>query len=140
MGTNTLGVVAQTKGVQGACTNYDIMTTIEKFDWYMQNAPGTQSVISLPGLAKIVNAGFNEGNLKWRQLPRDPQVMAQSVTPIDTATGLLNPDCSAMQVLVFTTDQQGETIASLVSQREGLRGRSTTPTSSSSSSPPATWA
>lgn len=114
MGTNTLGVVAQTKGVQGACTNYEIMTLIEKFDWYMQNAPGTQSVISLPGLARGVNAGFNEGNLKWRQLPRDPQVMAQSVTPIDTATGLLNPDCSAMQVLVFTTDQQGETIASLV--------------------------
>ncbi len=115
MGTNTLGVVAQTKGVQGACTNYEIMSLIEKFDWYMQNAPGTQSVISLPGLARNVNAGFNEGNIKWRQLPRDPQVMAQSVTPIDTATGLLNPDCSAMQVLVFTTDQQGETIASLVS-------------------------
>ncbi len=114
MGTNTLGVVAQTKGVQGACTNYDIMTMIEKFDWFMQNAPGTQSVISLPGLAKGVNAGFNEGNIKWRQLPRDPQVMAQSVTPIDTATGLLNPDCSAMQVLVYTTDQQGETLASLV--------------------------
>ncbi len=114
MGTNTLGVVAQTKGVQGACTNYEIMSVIEKFDWFMQNAPGTQSVISLPGLAKGVNAGFNEGNVKWRALPRDPQVMAQSVTPIDTATGLLNPDCSAMQVLVFTTDQQGETIASLV--------------------------
>lgn len=114
MGTNTLGVVAQTKGVQGACTNYEIMTLIEKFDWFMQNAPGTQSVISLPGLAKSVTAGFNEGNLKWRQLPRDPQVMAQGVTPIDTATGLLNPDCSAMQVLIFTTDQQGETIASLV--------------------------
>jgi predicted RND superfamily exporter protein len=114
MGTNTLGIVAQTKGVQGACTDYELMSVIEKFDWFMQNAPGTQSVISLPGLAKNVNAGFNEGNVKWRQLPRDPQVMAQSVTPIDTATGLLNPDCSAMQVLVFTTDQQGETIASLV--------------------------
>jgi predicted RND superfamily exporter protein len=114
IGVNTLGVVAQTKGVQGACTRYDIMTAIETFDWTMQNVPGTQSVISLPGLAKIVNAGFNEGNIKWRQLPRDPQVIAQSVTPIDTSTGLLNPDCSAMQVLVNTTDQQGETIARLV--------------------------
>jgi predicted RND superfamily exporter protein len=114
IGVNTLGVVAQTKGVQGACTNYDVMSVIERFDWYMQNVPGTQSVISLPGLGKMVNAGFNEGNLKWRQLPRDAQVMAQSVTPIDTATGLLNPDCSAMQVLINTTDQQGETIARLV--------------------------
>jgi predicted RND superfamily exporter protein len=114
IGVNTLGVVAQTKNVQGACTQYDIMSTIESFDWYMQNVPGTQSVMSLPGLAKVVNAGFNEGNIKWRQLPRDPQVMAQAVTPIDTSTGLLNPDCSAMQVLVSTTDQQGETIAGLV--------------------------
>jgi predicted RND superfamily exporter protein len=116
IGVNTLGVVAQTKNVQGACTNYDVMGTIERFDWFMQNVPGTQSVISLPSLAKVVNAGFNEGNIKWRQLPRDPQVMAQAVTPIDTSTGLLNPDCSAMQVLINTTDQQGETIAYLVSQ------------------------
>ncbi len=123
MGTNTLGVVAQTKGVQGACTNYELMSVIERFDWFMQNAPGTQSVISLPGLAKTVNSGFNEGNLKWRQLPRDPQVMAQSVTPVDTATGLLNPDCSAMQVLVFTTDQQGETIASLVANVKDFAAR-----------------
>ncbi len=114
IGVNTLGVVAQTTNVQGACTQYDVMSNIERFDWFMQNVPGTQSVISLPGMAKVVNAGFNEGNLKWRQLPRDAQVMAQSVTPIDTSTGLLNPDCSAMQVLVNTTDQQGETIARLV--------------------------
>jgi predicted RND superfamily exporter protein len=115
IGVNTLGVVAQTLNVQGACTQYDVMSNIERFDWYMQNVPGAQSVISLPGLAKMVNAGFNEGNAKWRQLPRDPQVMAQAVTPIDTSTGLLNPDCSAMQVLINTTDQQGETIARLVS-------------------------
>ena len=116
IGVNTLGVVAQTKGVQGACTNYDIMTTIEKFDWYMQNVEGTQSVISLPGAARVMNAGYNEGNMRWRQLPRDPQVMAQSVTPINTDTGLLNPDCSAMQVLINTTDQQGETIKRLVAE------------------------
>jgi len=114
IGVNTLGIVAHTSGVQGACTNYDIMSAIERFDWYMQNVPGTQSTISLPALAKTVNAGFNEGSVKWRQLPRDPQVMAQSVTPIDTSTGLLNPDCSDMQVLVNTTDQQGDTIAGLV--------------------------
>jgi hypothetical protein len=122
IGVNTLGVVAQTRNVQGACTQYDLMSTIEGFDWYMQNVPGTQSVISLPALAKVVNAGFNEGNIKWRQLPRDPQVMAQAVTPIDTSTGLLNPDCSAMQVLVNTTDQQGETIAGLVREVKRFAG------------------
>ncbi len=116
IGVNTLGIVAQTKDVQGACTQYDIMTAIEKFDWYMQNVPGTQSVVSLPSVAKTINAGFNEGNIKWRQLPRDPTTMAQSVTPVDTATGLLNPDCSAMQILVNTTDQQGDTLRRLVAE------------------------
>lgn len=116
IGVNTLGVVAQTKGIQGACTDYETMSTIERFDWYMQNVEGTQSVISLPGMAKVVNAGFNEGNLRWRQLPRDQTMMAQSVTPIDTGTGLLNPDCSAMQVLVNTTDQQGDTLRRLVAE------------------------
>ena len=116
IGVNTLGVVAHTTGVQGACTQYEIMSAIEQFDWHMQNVPGSQSVISLPALAKVVNAGFNEGSVRWRQLPRDPQVMAQSVTPIDTSTGLLNPDCSDMQVLVNTTDQQGDTIARLVAE------------------------
>jgi len=114
IGVNTLGVVAQTKDVQGACTQYDVMSTIDRFDWYMQNVPGTLSVISLAGMAKIVNAGYNEGNIKWRQLPRDPQALAQAVSPIDTSTGLLNPDCSAMQILVNTTDQQGATLARLV--------------------------
>jgi len=114
IGVDTLGVVAQTQNVAGACTNYEMMTTIERFDWYMQNVSGTQSVISLPGLAKMINAGYNEGNLRWRQLPRDSTMLAQSVTPIDTGTGLLNPDCSAMQVLINTTDHQGETIARLV--------------------------
>jgi uncharacterized protein len=116
IGVNTMGVVAQTKGVQGACTNYDVMSTIEKFDWHMQNVEGVQSVTSLPGIAKTINAGFNEGSLRWRQLPRDPQVLAQSVTPVDTGTGLLNPDCSAMQVLINTTDQQGESIKHQVAE------------------------
>jgi predicted RND superfamily exporter protein len=127
IGVNTLGVVAQTKDVPGACTNYDVMTTIEKFDWYMQNVPGTQSVMSLPGVAKTINAGFNEGNLRWRQLPRDPSTMAQSVTPVDTATGLLNPDCSAMQVLVNTTDQQGDTLRRMVAEVKNFAKEANTP-------------
>jgi uncharacterized protein len=127
IGVNTLGVVAQTRGVQGACTQYAVMSAIERFDWHMQNVPGTQSVISLPGMAKVVNAGFNEGNLKWRELPRDPQVMAQAVSPIDTSTGLLDPDCSAMQVLVNTTDQQGETLARLVAEVKRYAAEHPTP-------------
>ena len=116
IGVDVLSVVVQTYGVAGACTHYGIMDTVDRFDLYMRNVAGVKSVLALPGVAKIINAGWNEGNLKWRALSRNPDVLAQSVTPVDTATGLLNTDCSAMQVLIFTSDHQGVTIAHIVSE------------------------
>lgn len=114
IGVDVISVIVQTRGVQGACTDFAIMDTIDRFELYLRNVHGVQSVVALPGLAKVINAGFNEGNLKWRALARNRDVLAQSVTPVDTATGLLNSDCSAMQVLVFTRDHQGTTIAHIV--------------------------
>ena len=116
IGVDVLSVVVQTYNVQGACTNYGIMDTIDRFDLHMRNVSGVKSVLALPGVAKVINAGWNEGSLKWRALSRNPGVLAQSVTPVDTATGLLNTDCSAMQVLIFTSDHQGATIAHIVSE------------------------
>ena len=84
----------------------------------MQNIEGVQSVISLPTLARLYNAGWNEGNPKWQVLPRNQQVLVQAVSPVDTATGLLNEDCSAMPVLIFTKDHKAKTIARIV---EGVK-------------------
>jgi predicted RND superfamily exporter protein len=114
IGVDVLSVVVQTKGVDGACTKFEVMDAVERFDFFVRNVAGVQSVLSLPGLAKNVNAGYNEGSPDWRALSRNPDVLAQSVTPIDTSTGLLNTDCSAMQVLAFTRDHQGTTIAHIV--------------------------
>ncbi|MEJ7668877.1 MAG: efflux RND transporter permease subunit [Casimicrobiaceae bacterium] len=116
IGVDVLSVIAQTRNVQGACTTYEIMDTIDRFENTMKNVYGVQSVLSLPGAAKIVNAGWNEGNPRWRILSRNPDVLAQAVTPIDTSTGLLNTDCSAMQILIFTRDHQGTTIAHIVDE------------------------
>ena len=102
IGVDVLSVIAESQS--GACTDYAIMNEIDRFAWHMQNLPGVQSVISLPQVAKIVNAGWNEGSLKWRVLSRNQFVLAQAVTPFDTSTGLLNSDCSVMAVHVFTRD------------------------------------
>jgi predicted RND superfamily exporter protein len=71
--------------------------------------------------AKVVNAGWNEGNINWRVLPRDNYVMRQALGGIDTDTGLLNSDCSAIPILVFTTDHRAETIARVVARVKELR-------------------
>lgn len=116
IGVDVLSIIVQSHNVSGACTNYAIMNTIDRFTWHMRNVEGVHSVVALTTLAKIVNAGWNEGNLKWRVLSRNSDVLAQSVTPIDTGTGLLNTDCSAMQIAIFTEDHQGETIADITQE------------------------
>lgn len=120
LGVDVLTVVAET--TPNACTeNYDVMETIDRFAWNMANVPGVQKVITLPMVAKVVNSGWNEGNIKWRILPRDNYVLRQALGGIDTATGLLNTDCSAMPIMIFTTDHRAETIARIVKRVKELR-------------------
>ncbi len=114
IGVDVISIVVQTHDIDGACTDHRVMDAMDVFEWRMKNVEGIASAISLPGMAKIVNAGFNEGSLRWRVLARNRDVLAQAVTPIDTGTGLLNSDCSAMQMLFFTSDHQGETLAHIV--------------------------
>jgi predicted RND superfamily exporter protein len=120
LGVDVLTVVAET--TPNACTeNYEVMETIDRFAWNLANVPGVQKVITLPMVAKVVNSGWNEGNIKWRILPRDNYVLRQALSGIDTATGLLNTDCSAMPIMVFTTDHKAETIARIVKRVKELR-------------------
>ena len=120
LGVDVLTVVAETTA--NACTeNYNVMESIDRFAWNLANVEGVQKVITLPMVAKVVNAGWNEGNVNWRILPRDNYVLRQALSNIDTATGLLNTDCSAMPIMVFTTDHRAETIARIVERVKELR-------------------
>jgi len=120
LGVDVLTVVAETTA--NACTeNYQVMETMDRFAWNLANVPGVQKVITLPMVAKVVNSGWNEGNIKWRILPRDNYVLRQALSGIDTATGLLNTDCSAMPIMIFTTDHRAETIARIVGRVKELR-------------------
>lgn len=112
IGVDVLNVIAETKA-QG-CVDHGVMTTIDEFSWQMQNLPGVQSAVDLPGLAKTLNAGWNEGSPKWRVLARNQSVLTQSVTYVPTSSGLLNADCSVMPVMLFTRDHKAQTIEGIV--------------------------
>jgi predicted RND superfamily exporter protein len=102
--------------VPDGCIAHDVMDMIDRFQWRIANIPGVQSTISLAQVAKIINAGWNEGSLKWRVLPRNPQTMVQAVSPVETSTGLLNQDGSVMPVMIFTEDHKAETIERVVGE------------------------
>jgi len=120
LGVDQLGVIAETSSQ--ACTeNFEVMDHLDNFAWEMAQVEGVQKVLTLPMIAKIVNAGWNEGNLRWQVLPRNKFIMRQNLQNIDTDTGLLNRDCSAMPVLVFMEDHKAETIQRVVGRAKELR-------------------
>jgi uncharacterized protein len=108
IGVDLLSVIVES--VPNGCVDYDVVTLMDRFEGHLREVPGVQSIVSLTTVAKVVNGGWNEGSLKWRILPRNPQALAQAVSPIETSTGLLNADGSAMQIMIFLTDHRAETL------------------------------
>jgi hypothetical protein len=93
-----------------ACTYHDTMERIDRFQWKLQNVDGVQSAVSLSSIAQEVNAGFNEGNLKWQTLPRNTSSLVQASSRVETSTGLLNSNCSVMPIVAFIEDHKATTI------------------------------
>ena len=119
IGVDLISVIVET--IPEGCINYEVMDTIDRFEWVMRNVDGVQSVISLPTVAKRINAGWNEGNIKWQVLPRNQSVLVQSVSYVPTSSGLLNSDCSVIPVLIFTKDHKAETISNIVNNIKSFR-------------------
>jgi predicted RND superfamily exporter protein len=113
LGVDILNVIAES--APNACTtSYPVMETLDRFAWHMRNVDGVAQVITLPMAAKIVNGGWNEGNIRWRVLPRDNDTLRQDTQGFETDSGLLNADCSAMPVMMFLTDHRAPTIDRVV--------------------------
>jgi len=119
IGVDLLTVIAETAA--DGCTDFTAMDSLDRFAWRLQNTPGVQSVVTLPQVAKQLNAGWNEGNLKWQVLPRDRQTLVEAVQYIPTSSGLLNDDCSVMPVMVFTDDHKAATIDRVIAAAEAFR-------------------
>lgn len=120
LGVDILNVIAEV--APNACTtSYPVMETIDRFAWHMRNVPGVAQVITLPMAAKIVNAGWNEGNLRWRELPRDNDSLRQDTQGFETDSGLLNGDCSAMPVMMFLDDHRATTIDRVIAAVKKFR-------------------
>ncbi|MGB1197493.1 MAG: efflux RND transporter permease subunit [Thalassotalea sp.] len=107
-----MSVIVET--TENACTNPDVLKTMDSFQWRMENIEGVQSAVSLSSVMKIINAGYYEGNLKWRIISPNQYTLAQALSNIPSSTGLLNNDCSVMPVILFLKDHKAETINRVV--------------------------
>jgi predicted RND superfamily exporter protein len=120
LGVDILNVIVEA-GPSACTTSYKAMETIDRFAWHMANVEGVVQVMSLPQAAKLVNAGWNDGSIRWRVLPRDRDTLRQATQSFETDSGLLNADCSAIPVTVFTSDHQSSTIDRVVAETRKFR-------------------
>jgi hypothetical protein len=112
IGLDLFTVIVETP--PGACINYGAMNYLNEFSWYMRNVEGVREVQSTPFLAKQIAAGWNEGNLKWRALPRNQYALVQAVGPIPSSSGLIDVDCTVLPLQIFLVDGKATTIKKVV--------------------------
>ncbi len=103
-----------------ACVDYTVMSAIERFGVAMRKVEGVKSVMSLPEASRFVYSIVQEGNLKWRVLPKAPDVMAVATGAIADTTGLRNADCSLLPIAIYLTDHRDETLRRVAAAAEAF--------------------
>lgn len=118
LGLNQLTVIAE--GPDAACVQYDIMDYLDQFSWRMRNVKGVQSVVSLPVIAKQVNSMWQEGNPKWKALPRSPSALSQATSNVPSSSMLVNADCSIIPVQIYLEDNRAATVKHVIAAAEAF--------------------
>ncbi|MGE8365938.1 efflux RND transporter permease subunit [Cupriavidus sp.] len=116
IGVDVLTVVVEPKGFDDGCLHYPVMGAIERFEMNLRGVAGVQSVVSVPSLAKVMIGAFNEGNPRWEALPRNGEGLSQGGKAFDPDNGMNTSNCQAIQVLIYTANHEGATIAHIVKE------------------------
>lgn len=119
IGVDVITVIVET--VPNGVIEHDVMALVDHFAWHMRNVDGVQSTMAITDLARTINAGWNEGSLKWRVIARNKNALAQSVSPVETSTGLLNNDGSVIPVMIYLKDHKAETIQRVIAAVKDFR-------------------
>jgi len=121
LGLNVLTVVVETP--KDGCVSYPVMEFLNRFSWAMENVPGVTAVSSLPFAIKGSAAGWNEGNLKWKDIPRDRAALAQAANTVPNASALFNQECTLMPHMIYLKDSKATTIHSVVAAVKDWRAK-----------------
>jgi len=108
VGLDVLTVVNETP--EDACHDWTTMSAIDDLAWTLQNTEGVIGTAGLPALVKLGAAGFNEGNPRWGDLPRDKRSMASFIGLVGEGSGLYDPRCTVLPVHAYLSDHKAQTI------------------------------
>jgi hypothetical protein len=110
--------VVITEAPKDACVDYNVMSLLDRFAAAMRPVEGVKSVLSIAEVSRALYAVVQEGNPKWRVVPRDPTTLSLTTGFVPEATGLLNKDCSLLPLVIYMTDHRAPTIKRVIAAAE----------------------
>jgi len=94
------------------CSSYRTLQLIDQFMWRVERIDEVESVVSLASVLKHILSGFNEGSIKWFELPKMQEIIGGALTYLPT--GYQNPDCSLVPVILYLSDHKATTLSKIV--------------------------
>ncbi len=117
IGVDVLTVIAEAKEFEGdSCLHYEVVNLLDRLDQFARGIDGVQSVVGVGGIGKLVIAAFNEGNPRWRALPRTQTGLSAGSRGFDPGLGFNNDGCRTIRTIIFTKNHDGTLIANVMSE------------------------
>jgi predicted RND superfamily exporter protein len=117
VGVDVLSVIVEAKRFEGdSCLHYPVMNAIERLELHLRGVAGVHSAVSVTTAARVGIAANNEGSPRWEALQRSPRALSQGASGFNPDDGLNTDGCKAIQLLVFTKNHEGTTIAHIVQE------------------------
>ncbi|MCB1741101.1 MAG: RND family transporter [Gammaproteobacteria bacterium] len=104
--------VVMVKTPQYACGQYGTLMAVDALERDLAQLPGVEATSSLAGLAKVANAGMNEGSLKWFEIPRSQDMLNAIITRAPRE--MFNQNCDLLTVYAYLKDHKADTLSSVV--------------------------
>ena len=100
--------VVMVKTPTDSCTRYNTLSLVDELGWQLEQLPGVETTNSMANLARMISAGYNEGNFKWIGLSSNNAVLGgiQQRAPRE----LINVDCSMLMLYVYLKDHKAQTL------------------------------
>lgn len=94
------------------CALYETISAVNALENELQLLDGVESTESLATLSKLANAGMNEGNMKWYDIPRSQGMLNAIITRAPRE--LFNQSCDLLTVYAYLKDHKADTLNSVV--------------------------
>ena len=117
IGVDVITVIAEAKEFEGdSCLHYEVVNLLDRLEIFTRGVDGVQSVVGVGSIGKLIIAAFNEGNPRFRALPRTQAGLSTGSRAFNPDLGFNTDGCRAIQTIIFMKNHDGTTIAHAVEE------------------------